>query len=83
MSKIDTILGEMDEELLEKFEGKKNNDVENTTWVEYRLKGQPAPVVLASGDCGDCQAGICKHIHRSVDMTLKIPVTMESSAASL
>jgi hypothetical protein len=35
MNTINTIHGEMDENLLEKREGHIDNDVEYTTWVEY------------------------------------------------
>ncbi len=52
---ITTTLGELDEALLEKREGAIDNDNERTTWVEYRLAGQP-----------DSEA-----IHRSVHVQLK------------
>lgn len=38
---INTIYGEMDESQLEKTEGEIDNDNEHTTWVEYRIPGNP------------------------------------------
>ena len=37
---VNTTKGEMDEALLEKREGTIDNDVEQTTWVEYWLDGE-------------------------------------------
>lgn len=64
---ITTTLGDMDDSLLEKREGVVDNDNEHTTWVEYRLKGQP-----------DSPA-----IHRSVHVTLKKNVSLFSEVQSL
>lgn len=47
---------QMDEALLVRSTGGIDNDVECTTWVEYRLKSDP-----------DAQ----RAVHRSVDMRLK------------
>ncbi len=38
---IYTTLGDMDDSLLDRTEGVISNEREHTTWVEYRLKGQP------------------------------------------
>jgi hypothetical protein len=35
--RVNTIYGEMDEDLLEKKEGSVDNDIEFTTWTEYWL----------------------------------------------
>lgn len=67
---ITTTLGDMDDSLLEKTEGTLDNDNENTTWVEYRLKGDPPPEVR-DGVCQSCLKGECKHIHRSAGINLK------------
>ena len=67
---INTIHGELDDSLLEKTEGTLENDNERTTWVEYRMKGDPAPRVK-DGVCLDCAEGICRHVHRSAHVTLK------------
>lgn len=55
MTIINTTLGPMDESELEKREGVIENDNEYTTWVEYRLLGQPES----------------EPIHRSAHVTLK------------
>ena len=39
MAIVTTIYGDMDDSLLDKLEGKVDNDVETTTWVEYRKPG--------------------------------------------
>lgn len=39
--KINTIYGEMEESDLEKTTGELDNENEHTTWVEYRLPGNP------------------------------------------
>jgi hypothetical protein len=40
MALIQTTKGEMEESLLEKKTGVVDNENENTTWVEYWLKGE-------------------------------------------
>jgi hypothetical protein len=77
---ITTIHGDMDDSLLEKTEGAIENDNEKTTWVEYRLKGQPPPRV-AKGICLDCLDQICKHVHRSVGIELKTGIFGEGSVS--
>ena len=37
---INTIHGPMEESLLEKKEGRIDNDIEDTSWVEYWLDGE-------------------------------------------
>jgi hypothetical protein len=37
---VTTTKGEMDDSLLEKREGSIDNDLENTTWVEYWLENE-------------------------------------------
>ena len=49
----------MDDSELVKTTGKIDNEVERTTWVEYRLKTDP-----------DAE----RPVHRSVDMYLKTPM---------
>lgn len=39
MATITTIYGDLDESLLQKLEGKIDNAIETTTWVEYRQAG--------------------------------------------
>jgi hypothetical protein len=58
---IDGVMGHTDLACLEKKDGVVDTDTEYTTWVEYRLKGQPdsAPV------------------HRSVHVTLKRGMALE------
>lgn len=56
-------IAEMDDSLLDRTDGSFEDDHEKTTWVEYRLKGQP-----------DSPA-----IHRSVHVTLKRNVTATSA----
>lgn len=53
----DGLLTYMDDSDLIKTEGRIDNEVERTTWVEYRLKTAPMGRV----------------VHRSVDMYLKTP----------
>lgn len=40
MALIHTTAGDIDEALLERSTGTIDNDVERTTWVEYRLNGE-------------------------------------------
>jgi hypothetical protein len=54
----DGLLTYMDESDLIKTTGKIDNEVERTTWVEYRLRSNPTGRV----------------VHRSVDMHLKTPM---------
>lgn len=54
----DGLLTYMDEADLVKTSGILDNDVEKTTWIEYRLKTAPHGRV----------------VHRSVDMHLKTPM---------
>lgn len=84
--KINTLLGEMEEELLEKTEAVYEDDNERTTWIEYRKKGDPPPDVLG-GLCMDCKrqqagSGRCFHIHRSAQITLKKGLSMQSEAGT-
>ena len=54
---------QLDEDLLVKREGLIDNEIERTTWIEYRLRSDP-----------DAE----RAIHRSVHVTLKRPtVTSE------
>lgn len=39
MAIVTTIYGDMDESLLEKTEGRLDNSVETTCWIEYRRPG--------------------------------------------
>lgn len=57
---------QLDEELLIKKEGVVDNDIEFTTWVEYRLASDPAAE---------------RAIHRSAHVTLKKPVTFAEGIA--
>ena len=56
----------MDESELIKSTGGIDNDVERTTWVEYRLKSDPNGRV----------------VHRSVDMVLKKPAVFAEGAVA-
>jgi hypothetical protein len=64
----DSPITQMDEQLLVKSTGVFENEVELTTWVEYRLASDPNAI---------------RAIHRSVHVTLKLPVTMEGVAADI
>jgi hypothetical protein len=77
---IETIHGPMAEDQLERFDGVVDNDVESTTWVEYRLKGELPPSVI-NGVCQDCAIGICRHVHRSAHVTVKQSPTFGTSGA--
>ena len=64
MALVTTTLGDMDESLLDRHEGRFENDIEMTTWTEYRLKGESAESAP---------------IHRSVHVTLKEPIIADSA----
>jgi len=60
---------QMDESELVRTTGLIDNEVERTTWVEYRLKSDPTAA---------------RAVHRSVDMFLKTPMVFaEGTAAQL
>jgi hypothetical protein len=54
----------MDEDALVKTEGQVDDDVEFTTWVEYRLRSDPTG----------------RAVHRSVHVTLKKPAVFADGA---
>ena len=57
---------QMDESELVKSTGGIDNEIERTTWVEYRLKSDPNGRI----------------VHRSVDMVLKKPAVFADGAVS-
>lgn len=63
--KEDGPITEMDVDDLIKSTGRIDNDVERTSWVEYRLKSDPNGRI----------------VHRSVDMVLKKPAVFAEGAA--
>ena len=68
--KVQTKFGEMDEDKLRKKEGMLDNDNEKTTTVEYCLADCDGPAhTTGVPDSPHCFCS--KHVHRSVDVTLK------------
>lgn len=64
---VDGPITQMDESELIKATGGIDNEVERTTWIEYRLKSDPENP---------------RAVHRSVDMCLKTNIFCDAVAAS-
>jgi len=79
--KIQTTLGEIDESLLQKYEGGFEDDNEKTRWVEYCLK-ECDGVAHRTGIPEAAPVFCKKHIHRSVHIDLKKPLVFEGGLAS-
>ena len=70
MALITTILGEMDEALLEKREAVIDNEHEHTVVVEYCLLGCDGPSHI-TGQPEAVERFCSKHVHRSAHVVLK------------
>lgn len=81
MALITTTLGDRDDSTLIKSEVSFENDNEKTTVVEYCVAGCDGPWHRTHQ--GDGQGVFCaQHVHRSVNMELKIGVAGIGSAGS-
>lgn len=82
---VTTTKGDMDEALLQKMTGEIDNEVEQTTWVEYWLGGDPACQHKTHGEGDhDCIVGCgAEEVHRSVNMELKKAAVFGDGTAGL
>lgn len=81
MSQINTTLGLVDESELQKLDGSIDNDNERTATVEYCLANCPGDAHKTG--TADSDSHFCNlHVHRSVHVTLKKPVTLAGVAGS-